>query len=206
MTDSISMIPEFKSSSQHGQDRFPYELIVKPEGKLDGTFLDIGCNDPVSCNNTYALEQLGWRGLLNDIIHDCTRSCAVRKSPFVLGDATKMNWRDVLQAHNLYHDAIDYLSLDVDAATLATLKNLPLGRIKFRTITVEHDSYIYGPGPRDEMRSILFSLGYALTCADVMAGENSPFEDWWICPGTVDMQIANKLACEGALAANVFAI
>lgn len=198
------MIPAFQSSSQHGQDRFPYELIVKPEGKLDGSFIDCGCNDPVSCNNTYALEQIGWRGLLNDIIPDCVRSCAVRKSPFVLDDATTMNWRDVLQQHNLYHDAIDYLSLDVDAATLATLKNLPLGRVKFRTITIEHDSYIYGPGPRDEMRAILATLGYDLVCADVMAGDNSPYEDWWIFKGSVNAEIADKLRCEGALAANVF--
>jgi FkbM family methyltransferase len=33
------------------------------KGKKDGFYIDVGANDGVSGNNTYALEQLGWKGI-----------------------------------------------------------------------------------------------------------------------------------------------
>ena len=44
------------------QDRFAYYLIGKK-----GIFLDVGCYHPTQWNNTKALEEAGWKGLLFDI-------------------------------------------------------------------------------------------------------------------------------------------
>lgn len=46
--------------SQFGQDIFIYYIVF---GGRKGTFLDIGGNDPIKINNTYLLEQKGWRGV-----------------------------------------------------------------------------------------------------------------------------------------------
>lgn len=47
--------------SQNGQDAFIIEELFP--GKNRGFFVDIGANDGVTFNNTYALEKKGWRGL-----------------------------------------------------------------------------------------------------------------------------------------------
>ena len=47
--------------SQNGQDAFIIEELFP--GKNKWFFVDIGANDGVTFNNTYALEKKGWRGL-----------------------------------------------------------------------------------------------------------------------------------------------
>ena len=74
---------------------------------------------------------------------------------------------------------IDYLSLDVDEATLNCLKNLPLNDYKFKVITIEHDEYSQGPTKKLQMREILYSHGYTLDRPDV-ANEGNIYEDWWL--------------------------
>jgi FkbM family methyltransferase len=48
--------------SQHGEQ----EVILKYFAGSQGTFLDIGANDGVTFSNTYALQLMGWRGVLVD--------------------------------------------------------------------------------------------------------------------------------------------
>ena len=82
---------DFQSYSQAGQDRFIYELLVKRAGIQQGTFLDIGCGHPSSYNNSFALERLGWLGLLVDI-HEDPELRANRTSPITIGDACSIEW------------------------------------------------------------------------------------------------------------------
>jgi hypothetical protein len=169
-------IPEFNSSSQFRQDLLPYYLIVLPEQKLDGHFVDIGCGDPVNFNNSFGLEQLGWRGILTDIIPDCARSCAVRQSKFFMGPAQNLSWGTLLQEPATF----DYLSLDCDDDGLAVLQSLPLDTVDFRTATIEHDAYRIGNEMRHAMRAHMISHGYTLVCGDVCWNGGSPLEDWWV--------------------------
>lgn len=175
------MTPKFKSRSQAGQDRFVYEVLVKPEKLYTGTFVDCGSNHPVEKNNTFALEQLGWRGVLVDNDTHCHAISAVRKSPFVLGDATKLDWKDVLKD---LPEVIDYLSLDIDINTLPALVEILKSGHRFRVITIEHDSYRFGLSPRDVMREMLAGAAgnrYSLICADVK-DQGMKFEDWYVDP------------------------
>jgi FkbM family methyltransferase len=48
--------------SQHGEQ----EVILKYFATTQGTFLDIGANDGVTFSNTYALQLMGWHGVLVD--------------------------------------------------------------------------------------------------------------------------------------------
>lgn len=174
----------FESHSQAGQDRFVLELLGHSPGKA----LDIGANHPTQKSNTYALEQMGWRGLLVENDENCAGLLARGRSWAVITeDATKLDWAAALSAWGDF----DYLSLDVDAATLRVLQRLPLATTRFRVITLEHDSYRFGPAPRALMLSILSNYGYEVLCADV-CDQGMPFEIWAIDPVNVDLERAMR--------------
>lgn len=194
---------DFKSHSQFAQDRFPYEIIAKPEQRLNGTFIDIGCNDPINNNNSYALEKIGWVGVLSDVIPNCVISSQVRKSKFILGDAAKIDWRHEIS--ELKPDGvIDYLSLDVDDNGFEVLQAIMVDGVRFRTATIEHDAYRIGVDMRDRMRSLLRRNGYELICSNVCWNGNQPLEDWWAFPSLVDYKVVAKLRCESKEWSDIF--
>lgn len=180
----MSALTDFKSYSQAGQDRFVYELLG-PDHK--GTFLDIGCSHPAQINNTYALELNGWQGLLVDL-DDVTELCGqFRQSEFRKEDATKM-----VHIRKEY----DYGSFDIDGATYDALQNAIHQDVKFRVLTVEHDSYRIGVEMRDKIRKLLKLSGYTMLCEDV-CHEGHPFEDWWVDWERVDDFSAIQFKCVG---------
>jgi hypothetical protein len=184
-------VTAFKSYSQCGQDRFALAVL---NGKTDGLFAEIGTSHPIEINNTYGLEQIGWRGFMVDNDPGCIKLLGdrPRKSPFIFADATKLAWNAKSIPH--FGEVFDFLSLDVDAATVATLRGIPLGEIRFRVATIEHDAYRFGNGPRNEMREIMWCAGYILVCSDVK-NQGMEFEDWWV-HNTVPGQDWVRFMCE----------
>lgn len=167
---------EFQSRSQAGQDEFVYHVL----GSSVGTFFDVGSQDPIDINNTYALEQLGWTGYLFDVnagLADHTRQ--VRKSPFILADMTTFDWDSFLTTNNLLGTRFDYLSFDIDEASLVSLRRFPFDKISFRVCTIEHDRYRFGSAVAEEMRSIMAQNGYRMVCKDV-TNLGNPYEDWYV--------------------------
>lgn len=160
----------FKSHSQVGQDQWVYDRLG-----ASGFFVDIGSGHPFTNNNTYALEQVGWEGVLVDRDDYVRKLSIARNVPFIHDDATTVNWG--IHSHP---KGADYLSLDVDENTVKALERF-LQFSRFRMATIEHDSYRFGPGPRDAMRNLLSALGYKLERADV-EDQGLPFEDWWVAP------------------------
>jgi FkbM family methyltransferase len=55
----MSRLSEFQANGQFLQDAIAYVFF---HGKSNGFFADIGARDGIGDSNTYALEQLGWRG------------------------------------------------------------------------------------------------------------------------------------------------
>jgi SAM-dependent methyltransferase len=185
----MSKAIEFRS--QAGQDRFIHNLAVVGEKLTAGTFLDVGCSDPVALSNSYVLEQIGWRGLLLDCAPELAEPIArLRKSPFVCGDAKTIDWQRELSAAGLT-GPIDYLSFDVDYDGLAALKHFLAAGVRFRYATIEHDAYRFGDETRVKMRKMLTDLGYELLCPDVEC-QGLVFEDWWVDPAAVDMTLAER--------------
>jgi hypothetical protein len=187
-----------KSYSQAGQDRFCYEVLGRPE---NGTFLDIGANNPIDINNTFALEQMGWRGLLADTSEESRAACRKQRpnTPFLWGNAVKMNWNLYLD-ENFHWDGasgrvVDYLSLDIDEATECALDALLDADYRFCCITVEHDAYRFGEDRRDRMVSKLKEHGYDILCADV-CDQGMSFEIWAVDPKLVDMKLAERFRCD----------
>lgn len=199
----------FTSYSQAGQDMFAYTLCATDSG----TFLDIGACYPVSANNSYGLERKGWSGITVDNCADYAPHYAgVRKAPLTVLDMTAIDWDRFIADHPILQNTVDYLSLDIDAATLPALRRFPFDRLRFRVMTVEHDAYRFGDGARQEMRSILASAGYELIAADVIVQYSDdacpqavalngllPFEDWYVRPELVDMNIANRFRSDNRL-------
>jgi FkbM family methyltransferase len=65
---------EFRS--QFGEDAVLWELF---DGALDGFFVEAGAYDGYTLSTTYALEAVGWTGLLVEPIEDRQRRCAERR-------------------------------------------------------------------------------------------------------------------------------
>jgi len=157
--------------SQAGQDKWIEEVLINGEGITEGTFVDIGCSGQLY-SNTLGLEEIGWRGSLIDNSTEAKDWCLQnRRSPFHLLDASKMPWGTEFIDR-------DYLSLDVNGASLAALMAIPLVRVRFKAITIEHDAYRFGDSLRAPQREILQKAGYTLVRPDV--SNPDPFEDWWL--------------------------
>jgi hypothetical protein len=199
----------FTSYSQCGQDLFAYSICATDSG----TFLDIGACYPTSSNNTYALELKGWSGITIDNCADYAKHYAgVRKAPLTVLDMTTIDWDAFIAGHPMLQRTVDYLSFDIDEASLAVLRKFPFDRIKFRVMTVEHDAYRRGNAVRQEMRDLLRGAGYELIAADVIVhymwnecpeavalNGYLPFEDWYVRPELVDMRIAGRFRSDGKL-------
>jgi hypothetical protein len=164
-------------NSQAGQDRLVHALHPTP-----GYFVDIGAAG-LSISNTLVLEQLDWKGVLIDNSPEAKKVSELRSVPFLFADATRLDY-------SFLPEVVDYLSLDIDGASLSALFQLPLGRTRFRIITMEHDFYERGESLRSPMLSVLKNHGYDVLCADV-CHEGKSFEIWAIDPNAVDMTVAD---------------
>lgn len=185
----------FQSHSQAGQDLFVHALLPQSTG----WYVEAGCAHPIELSNTYALEQLGWRGAGVDLdpgaveLHRKLRTNAVWQ-----GDATRIDWEaKLLMVRPEVGPVVDYASVDIDEYTHEALLNLLLhsGR-RFRVLTVEHDHYQRGDLLRLPNRAMLAAHGYELLCADVH-NTGCNFEDWFVDPKLVDMAKAGRFRSTG---------
>lgn len=169
------------SSSQAGQDIFAYEVTGR---RKDGTFLDIGAYNLCQSNNSYALERIGWKGLLVDVYKDAER-IPKRTSPFVQADATKLDWIATLETAGI-GPRITYGSFDIDDATPDLVDVFPFDKITLDVLTVEHDLYRLGTGPKRRIEEKLCGEGYCIICEDVKlcieGYMDGPFETWFAHP------------------------
>lgn len=185
--------------SQAGQDIFAYRISGE---KKDGTFLDIGANNPCCFgSNTFSLRKNGWTGVCIDIMNDYKENC----SNYIVSDITSIDWEKTLELYPILNSVIDYLSFDVDDATELAIGHFPFDKIRFRSLTIEHDSYRVGNGLKDKLRILLKKNGYELLCSDIMVdyGGIKKFEDWWIDMKEVDPLIYEKFRSNSSLGYDV---
>jgi hypothetical protein len=184
------------------QDQFVANIL---DFKRDGYCVDIGSNHSVISNNTYVFQDLGWTSISveSDSVYNQTYS--TRTSGVHLNEnALEVNYKKVFEEYE-FPECIDYLSLDVDTASLSVLNILPLDKYRFRVITIEHDAYLYGDMYRKTQRELLESYGYFLLCSNVYAeqpgyeGKECPFEDWWIDPLQFSEELIKKIKCDSTL-------
>jgi FkbM family methyltransferase len=66
---------EFRA--QFGEDLLIYDMF---DGKADGFFIEVGAFDGYNYSVTYALEAMGWKGLLIEAIPDRAAECKARRA------------------------------------------------------------------------------------------------------------------------------
>jgi hypothetical protein len=196
------------SHSQASQDLFVSSMT---KHKLNGYFLEIGSNDPITHNNSYLLESvLGWKGLMVEYDQSFGPAYEAKRpnSIYRLSDARFVDYKSILDANNFPYD-MDYLQIDLDVDNKSTLDTFNLlndtvfDTYKFATITFEHDVYRGNFFDTQSIsRSILTNRGYKLVFPNVSVyweGEYKPFEDWYVHPDLVDMDYVNSIASTDAM-------
>lgn len=172
-------VTNFISYSQCLQDLFIASIVDKDLSVK--TYIEIGSGDPIHNNNTYLLEQLGWKGVSFDIDSTAVEKFnSIRKNKAIVADATKVNYLDNVYITILTKIYVDYLQFDCEPpeVTLAALYTFPFDSIKAKLITFEHDGY-RSPEVKEKSREYLKNLGYELVISDVSFNKNDSFEDWY---------------------------
>jgi len=115
---------------------------------VGGKYLDLGAASAQSNNNTYLLQKrLNWDGMCVDLRkEECDfwgdgrgETYEERGSILHTLDCTTSNFLDALKENSM-PKIIDYVSLDVDAASIPSLLNLiEKGGYIFKFLTYEHD-------------------------------------------------------------------
>jgi GR25 family glycosyltransferase involved in LPS biosynthesis len=182
-----------KSNGQALQDMFILSIL---NGKRNGTYLEIGAQEPIFQNNSAILEKdFGWKGVSVEILENlCKMFAEQRSNPIICRDATTIDYEKLLDEHYSTRE-IDYLQLDCEPSktTFEILLDIPFDKYKFAVITYEHDHYVDMSGTyRTKSRNYLKLMGYELVVANVSQNENTPFEDWWVHPDLVGQETIEK--------------
>lgn len=183
-----------KNYSQTYQDMFVLSML---DGKQEGTYVEIGCADPILNNNTYLLEkEFKWNGVSIDINpEEIKKFQKIRNNLALTQDALTLNYAELFNNLNFKHN-IDYLQIDCEPAeiTYKVLQQIPFDKYKFAAITYEHDYYadntkLY----REKSRQFLTNQGYIMVVGDIAPDKNSTFEDWWVHPDLINPEILNLM-------------
>jgi GR25 family glycosyltransferase involved in LPS biosynthesis len=183
-----------KNYSQAYQDMFVLAIL---NGKRNGTYLEIGAQEPFYQNNSALLEtQFDWKGISIEIREDlCKKFSEERKNQILCKDATKINYEKLLDEFNQGTD-IDYLQVDCEPSktTFEILTAIPFEKYRFAVITYEHDHSVdVTSSYRDKSRRFLKSYGYELAVKDVAPNDEYTFEDWWVHPELVDPSLLEQM-------------
>ena len=134
-----------KYNGQLLQDKFVLNLL---KFKKNGTFVEIGTNNPIVNNNTYLLEKdFNWKGIMIEYIDKFEKMYKEqRTSTYIIKDAEKIDFFQLLQSNNMPYN-IDYLQIDLEVNNGSTINVLHhfdkyiFNTYKFAVITFEHDMY-----------------------------------------------------------------
>ena len=179
-----------RNYSQMCQDLF---VLTMRNGKRNGTFLEIGCGDPVDGSNTKLLEEWGWTGTSIDVDPSLGEKFAgQRTASFISADATRMDFDALVQRD------YDYLQIDIEPplASLQTLLKIPFDKHRFAVITFEHDDY-RSDGIKERSRAYLRSHDYVMVAGDIAINLYESCEDWWVHPDLVDPKIVERMRDSG---------
>jgi hypothetical protein len=175
-----------RNYSQVYQDMFVLTML---DGKQNGTFFEVGCNDPYWLNNTKLLEEWGWTGISIDKDTEMTaRWAGKRKATVITADAQALDY-DVLITRDY-----DYLQIDIDPAlqSLNVLFKIPFEKHRFAVITFEHDGFKC-PEAITRSRQYLSSHGYLRVIGNISADGYENFEDWYVHPDLVNSKIIDRM-------------
>lgn len=179
-----------KYYSQAGQDKWVHELIGDK-----GFFVDVGAYDGINTSNTYALEEVGWKGICIEGNRDYFKTLVENRKSVNICRVVSND----TQAENEYSAAIDtldnilelcetpeqidYMSMDIEGFELIALSCFDFARWNVKLFTIEHNVYSEGPERKNKIYDLLTKNGYVRVFEDVKCPDpnylNQPFEDWY---------------------------
>lgn len=184
--------------SHSWQDIFVLSML---NGKMNGTYLEIGANTPIEYNNTFLLEYFfNFNGISIDKL-DLSLAWKIRpKANFLCEDAVMLDYHELLNT-NFAQKQIDYCQIDIDSPTnhLTILKSLLSSGYRFSVFTYETcadlDSDPEIKESITQSRNLFLKNGYMLMASDVLHWSDNEWirlEDWWIDPTAIDPTILDK--------------
>lgn len=178
--------------SQCYQDMF---VLTMNNGKKNGSFIEIGCDDGFFNSNTALLETVfGWKGISIDISEEKIKKFKTQRSSQTIAmDALKIDFKTLLT-----QDRYDYLQVDCEPANTSfrILQKIPLDRVKFGVITFEHDNYCdEDKSIKIKSRKYLESFGYIMVVNNISEDRYSDFEDWYVHPDLISKDIIDRMMC-----------
>ena len=195
-----------KNYSECLQDIF---VLMATNGKKNGSYVEIGCDQPYHRSNTAILQEHEWVGVSFDINKAAVDDWNEKRGKFNIKapvggrnrayacDATTIYLPTFLSQHSIGRD-IDYLQLDIDPPDLTyqAMHRIPWDYHRFAVITYEHDSYFYPDKDyRSLSREFLTKKGYVLVAPNISPDEDRTraFEDWWVHPELIEPDVLEKI-------------
>ena len=178
--------------SQCYQDMFVLTML---NGKKNGVFLEIGCDDAYFNSNTALLEEsFGWEGISIDIDPGKIEKFKKKRySTAIAADGLEIDFSKILTETNY-----DYLQIDCEPASTSfkILQRIPFKNHRFAVITFEHDNYCdKDKSIKIKSRKYLESYGYKMIVNNIAEDRWSDFEDWYVHPDLVDPKIIEHMLC-----------
>lgn len=187
-----------KNYSQSFQDIFVLTVL---DGKINGTYLEIGSAYPIFASNTYLLEkEFNWNGIGIEVDEERVKLYNQKRiNKSINADAKYVNYKNLLKDNF----EIDYLQIDCEPArqSYEILTKMPFETHTFNVITFEHDFYCDKEKKYKTIsREFLQKKGYHLVVSDVAIGKFFSYEDWWVNESTFnslnkDLISINKMNC-----------
>lgn len=179
--------------SQAWQDFFVLTML---NGKMNGTYVEIGSAMPQHINNTYLLYKFGYRGLNIDKEYWKDWDKFRQGDNPIISDVFDLDMDELL---NNFPKQIDYLQIDIDPAenSLRILNTMLKTEHRFTTLTFETDLFDDNKTVKEEANKILLENGYELVVENVAFEDNKPFEDWYVDTNAVDKTILEKIRNTG---------
>lgn len=167
--------------SQLHQDEFALKTA------RNKTYIEIGAAGPIKYNNTYLLENNGFKGISLEInqrrVDQWFGDNPVRKNKIYCADAITFDYLKALEENSL-PTHIGYLSCDIEPPenTFAALRRVIEQGISFDCITFEHDKYQSEIDYDPIVTEYLKNHGYKVAVKDVYRWRKKPcyLETWYV--------------------------
>ena len=155
-----------------------YALMVFGK-EFKGTHVDIGCRHPVNHNNTWLLDEYGWRGLAIDLANHTDAWKEYRpNTKYINASAFDVDYLEEFKELSMT-SPIDFLSIDLESLgdRFKCLQKVFESGYDFKVITIEHDAYC-----QDVMHEKLPQREFLKERGYVLVKECEVIEDFWINP------------------------
>jgi hypothetical protein len=167
------------TNSQSYQDLFALQVCKNK------TYIEIGANRPKKRNNTFLLEQNGFKGFSIEYSKKWQISWknSKRSNVIYFADAMKFDYATAIKTLGL-SNKFGYLSCDIEpnTATFKALQHVIDSDIQFECITFEHDLYASKKDIREKVDRYLIKKGYRIAVSDVYLPPDKTklYETWYV--------------------------